>query len=195
MEIRITREQILAASTYMTLAEKTELLNRADRCFDRLSITSGGEAMPPMWKENYGIKARYLMAALARMLKLPYEADNGDEMLMNEKDYDRFGDSHVIMQIERFKRDKDEAVRDAAYDLMGDYFQLEKAFSAEIKAMLDVQNDAVIRQQQMSKEAMAELPKVMEALKELQRSRDTNDSEIFAKRIEEWQKENKLKEG
>lgn len=167
----VTKEQLLGARTYLPLEEKTAFLERADRCFDRMSVTLGDEAMPPMFKENCALKTRYLAAALAVYLRIPYDSEEDDAMLMSEADCDKLGESHVVMQIERFKRDKDEVVRNAAYDLLSDYFRLEKAFDAEIKALLAVQNDTVIRQSQMNQAAMAELPALLEQFKSLQETK------------------------
>ena len=167
----VTKEQLLGARTYLPLEEKMAFLERADRCFDRMSVTLGDEAMPPMFKENCALKARYLMGALARYVGIEYAADENDAMLMTEADCDKFGASHIIMQLERFKRDKDESARNAAYDLLSDYFKLEKAFDAEIKSLLAVQNDPVIRQMQMNKAAIAELPRLLEQFKALQETK------------------------
>lgn len=166
MEVRITREQMLKARTYLPLVEKNALLERADRCFDRLAIKSEGEPMPPMWKENSGLRARYLMVALASYFPLPFRHEGDDPLLMTAEDFDRFGESHLLMQIERFK--KDEATRDKAYDLLFDYRSLERCFDREIRALLDVQNDAVIRQAQMTWTALGELPGLMEQLRAMQ---------------------------
>lgn len=168
----LTEEAMLGADTYLPLAEREEFLSRADRCFDRLSIKNGENTMPPMWKENYSLKARYLLAALLGYLKIPFSHEGGDKLLITTEDFDKYEGSHIVAQVERFKRHKDETVRNAAYELMGDYFKLEKAFAAEIRALLDVQNDAVVRQQLLNREAMAELPAALEQLKGLMEARE-----------------------
>lgn len=167
----VTKEQLLKAKTYLTLEEKEAILNKADLCFDRLSITAGDEAMPHMWKENYGLKARYMMGALLTYLRVPFEHES-DEMLITVEDYDKFASAHVVMQIERFKRDKDENIRNKAYNLLSDYFELARMFSTEIAEMLAVQNDPVLRQKMISDEIVKKLPETMEQIKVLLNSQN-----------------------
>lgn len=165
----ITREAFLAAKNYLPIAKKMEFLDHASECFDKLSIKNGNDSMPPMWKENAGLKARYLLAALLHFyLEEPTLVfEDAGHFLISEETFDKFASSHPIMQIERFKRDKDESIRNKAYDLLADYFQLEKAFNAEIRSMLDVQNDMVVRQQLLNKMVVQELPAILPQLQEL----------------------------
>ena len=165
----ITRETMVAAKSYLPITKKMEFLDHASECFDRLSITNGNDPMPPMWKENAGLKARYLLAALLHFyLEEPTLVfEDAEHFLISEETFDKFASSHPIMQIERFKRDKDESIRNKAYDLLADYFQLEKAFNAEIRSMLDVQNDMVVRQQLLNKMVVQELPAILPQLQEL----------------------------
>lgn len=174
----ITRETMVAAKSYLQITKKMEFLDHASECFDRLSITNGNDPMPPMWKENAGLKARYLLAALLHFyLEEPTLVfEDAGHFLISEETFDKFASNHPIMQIERFKRDKDESIRNKAYDLLADYFQLEKAFNAEIRSMLDVQNDMVLRQQLLMRESMAELPKVLEDLKALQEKKGAGEN-------------------
>ena len=172
----LTKKTIMEARTYLPLAEKMEFLSNAQNCFDRLRITDGKEEMPPMWKENAGLKARYLMRVLL-VNYLGISCEEESDYLITEAEYDKYAGSHIIMQIERFKRDADKDARDTAYDLLSDYFHLEKSFQSEINALLGVQNDSIIRQQQMTKEAVALLPSIIEQLKELNLS-DNKPGEI-----------------
>ena len=166
----LTRDMLMAAKSYLPLEEKQKILSYADRCFDRLSITSGDEPLPPMWKENAGLKARYLMAALLGYFGIEAEAES--EGLITQEVYDYYAGSHIYMQIERFKRDRDEIVKNKAYDLMSDYNQLEKMFNAEIRALLDVQNDTVVRQQLITKDIMQQLPWALQEFKALIEKRE-----------------------
>ena len=70
--------------TYIPLAEKLAFAEYCgSRCFDRMEIhaSDGGEnvPMPPMYKENAGLKMRYLMGALVKMY-LRGELGQADEV-------------------------------------------------------------------------------------------------------------------
>ena len=169
----ITRETLIGAKSYLPIQKKEEFLEHATECFDRLSITSGDEEMPPMWKENASLKARYLLAALLHHYlaeKIVFE--DAEHFLISEETFDKYASSHPIMQIERFKRDKDENVRNKAYDLLSDYFELTRMFSTEIAEMLAVQNDPVLRQKMISDELVKQLPQTLEQIKELTNSKN-----------------------
>ena len=167
-KVVISKEMIQAASDYIPLEEKEAwVADNAPKCFDKLAITADGEAMPPMYAVNVALKNRYLMAALVSMyLKQAYVADTKDEPLISREDYDKWANSHTINQIDRLKKDAE--VRDKCYDILYDYRELEKMFSAQIYALLNVQNDSVIRQSEQMTNAIKELPALLEQLKELQ---------------------------
>lgn len=168
MRIEVTKEMLLAAKDYVPLeVKKAWVADCADKCFDRLAITADGETMPAMYMVNSGLKARYLMGALVGMyLGLDYEPDGGDALLMSAEDYDKWAGSHVFNQIERMKRDPD--VRDKCFDLLFDYRALEKQFHAAVGGILTVQNDPVIRQNELMAAQMREMPKVLNQIKEMQ---------------------------
>lgn len=94
------------------------------------------------------------------------DASETDEWLMSVEEYDAWAGSHVFNQLERWKRDGD--LKFKAYDLLYDYKDLEKRFSAQISSLLAVQNDPVIRQAQQMTASVKELPVVLEQLKALQ---------------------------
>lgn len=170
-KIEITKEILLAANSYVPLELKEAwAAGNAPKCFDKLSITADGEAMPPMYMVNTGLKSRYLMAALAKLyFGLEYEADAADEELMSIADYDKWAGSHVINQIDRWKRDPD--VKSKCFDILYDYRDLEKRFASQIGSLLNVQNDSVLRQSEYMAAQMKELPQVVEQLKGLQEAR------------------------
>ena len=175
--ITVTREMLTAASDYLPNAQKEAWVSaNAPKCFDRLAITADGEAMPPMYMVNEGLKRRYLMAAFAGLyLKQEAEADGENQALMSEADYDAWAGSHVFNQIERWKRDAE--LRDKCFDLLADFKDLEKRFTAQIVGLLNVQNDAVMRQAEYSRNAVKELPAVLEALKALQGGGESKEAE------------------
>lgn len=170
--IEVTKEMLLGARDYLSLGIKEAWVREnAEKCFDRLAITADDEPMPPMYAVNGALKSRYLMAAfVAFYLRQDYEALKDDTALMSEEEYDRWAGSHVFNQIERWKRDSD--LRDKCYDLLYDYRDLEKRFTAQIVGLLTVQNDSVIRQNELTASQMKELPAVLEQLKELQKARE-----------------------
>ena len=61
------------AEAYVPISKKAEFVHYcAERCFDKLNITaaSGNDTlstMPPMWKENPELKARYMMGGLLKL--------------------------------------------------------------------------------------------------------------------------------
>ena len=145
----------------------------ADKCCNRLSITADGEQMPPMYMINDSLKSRYLLGAFVGMyLGMKYEPDASDKLLMSEMDYDKWAGSHVLNQMERLKRDTD--VRDKCFDLLYDYRMLEKRFHSAIIGLLTVQNDPVIRQNEMMANQMKALPELLGQLKELQEKVETD---------------------
>ena len=171
--MEITKEMLKNARDYVPLAEKEAwVAANAPRCFDRLAITADDEPVPPMYMVNTGLKSRYLMAALVR-LYFGNESADGDEWLMPEAEYDRWAGSHVFNQLERWKHDND--LKYKAYDLIADYKDLEKRFSAQISSLLAVQNDPVIRQMEYTATQMKDLPALLEQLKALQETQEEND--------------------
>ena len=179
-KITITKEMLIEAKDYIPLmAKEAWVAENAIKCFDKLAITAGGEAVPPMYMVNTGMKSRLLMGAFIKLyFGLAFEADADDSELMTVEDYDNWAGSHVFNQIERFKSDKD--MRDKCYDLLIDYRDFEKRFSAQINGILTVQNDSVMRQNEYMSTQMKELPKVFGELKELQRKVEENGESTAA---------------
>ncbi len=179
MEIEITKEKLLAAKDYMTNREKEQWVSQtAPKCFDRLEITADGEAQPPMYMVNSGLKARYLMSVFARhYMGEDFTADSNDSALMSEADYDRWAGSHVMNQLDRWKHDG--AVRNKCFDLLEDYHELSKRLTAQLNGLLAVQNDTVIRQNDyLKKQTLEALPDLVKALSELQaRTVESNASQ------------------
>lgn len=170
-EVIITEKSILSAKRYIPLATKEKwAAENAQKCFDRLAITADGEAMPPMYMVNTGLRSRYLMAALAGMyFGFEYETDETDEQLMSETDYDKYAGSHIINQIERLKANYE--VRDECFDLLYDYHDLEKRFGNQINGLLNIQNDYVLRQGEVMSAQIKDLPGIVEQLKKLQEAK------------------------
>lgn len=167
-KIIITEEMIAAANDYLPNAIKEEWVSEtAPKCFNRLSITSDDEEMPPMYMVNEGLKRRYLMKAFTEFyMRRAAEADAKDDALMSEVDYDRWAGSHVFEQLNRMKHIV--AVRDKCFDILADFKDLEKRLSSQLSGLLAVQNDSVLRQSQYTATQMKELPQVLQALQDYQ---------------------------
>ena len=130
--------------------------------------------MPPMYMVNAGLKCRYLMGAFVKLyIGTEFAHDESDAWLMSEADYDKWAGSHVMNQLERWKHDN--VLKYKAYDIIADYKDLEKRFSTQLSGLLLVQNDSVIRTNQLSSAMMKEIPTVLEQLKELQGEKDNGD--------------------
>ncbi len=177
-KIEITKEMLLAARDYVPLAEKEKWIEEnAPKCFDKLAITADGESMPPMFSVNSGLKSRYLMGAFAwlYMRARKNRVEPSDEWLMHSEEYDLWAGSHVFNQIERWKRDAE--LRDKCFDLLSDYRDLEKRFSAQINSLLAVQNDSVLRQSEYMAAQMRDLPGMLEQIQAMQEKADSHGGE------------------
>lgn len=167
-KIVISLETLAAARDYVPLAEKEAwVAENAPKCFDRLAITADGEAQPPMYMVNTGLKSRFLMGALARLYfgqQIDAEDDGG--WLMSAAQYDAWAGSHVFNQLERWKRDSEGKAR--AYDITADFKDLEKRFSTQISGLLAVQNDPVIRQNEVTANMVKQMPGLIEELQKMQ---------------------------
>lgn len=166
----LTKNMMLSARTYLPLAEKMTFVNEnAPKCFDRLQISAGDDAMPPMYMENTALKSRYLMfALLVKYFHLLVNVETENEKpgeLLAEEDFDYFAGGHIFSQIERFKSDA--ALRDRCFDLLNDYRDLERRMNAQISGLLAVQNDPVMRQSMLMRADMMVLPGLMDELKKL----------------------------
>ena len=138
------------AEAYVPISKKAEFVHYcAERCFDKLNITaaSGNDtlsSMPPMWKENPELKARYMMGGLLKLyLKQEAQTDENDEWLLTEQEYDRWAAAHLLNQIERMKSNA--SLRDKCFDLLQDYKTLEKMLNTEVYGLIRVMNDSVSR--------------------------------------------------
>lgn len=173
-KIEITKDIIAKANDYVPYKQKEDwIADVAQKCFDLLSIKSGEEQLPPMYSVNIGLKKRYLMAAFAEMyLGLEVQKDPQDERLMSIEEYDKWANGHVFNQMDRLKKDAE--ARNKCFDLMEDYKDLSKWLSAQINSLLNVQNDYVVRQAQYTSAQMADMPRLIEQLKDLQRKAETD---------------------
>lgn len=205
-KIIITAQKLMNARDYVPLSEKTRFAQEAaDLCFDRmeLRISGGPESlpMPPMYKENTGVKMRVLMGGFVRLYlgenidtekKITSDADGKERLeeispwLMTQSEYDLYAGSHIFNQIERLKSEYGE-VRDRAFDILADWRTTEKMLNAEIAGKLMVMNEPVSRimmamQSQTTPEVMMGLQKELEGLqKELDGYKTAREKAVLKK--------------
>ena len=187
--ITITEEMLSDARAYVPLLEKEEFINYcAPRCFAVVEITKSSDdmAQPPVCKEQFFQKRRYLMAALAGMyLKQDYQTAEGDKWLMSLQDYDLWAASHVYNQLERMKANP--KLRNKAFDILADFKLLEKCLNIETYGLLQAVNDPCTRITEMiinsttPESFAADAVAMQEAAEKLQRyveERDMNGGQL-----------------
>lgn len=172
--ITITEETINNGVSYALCELKEKFVEDVYmKCLNRVDVNlddSGNAPMPYMYMENTFLKSRYLMTALAKFyLRMDVETEDGDMWLMTRNEYDRFGASHVIGQLNRFRNNNPE-LKDKVFDLLRDYSDLERRLSNAIRSGLTVMNDPANRIFQkitmdVSEEALASQKEQLEDLK------------------------------
>lgn len=143
-QITITEETINNGVSYALCELKEKFVEDVYmKCLNRVDIME--PPMPYMYMENTFLKSRYLMTALAKFyLRMDVETEDGDMWLMTRNEYDRFGASHVIGQLNRFRNNNPE-LKDKVFDLLRDYSDLERRLSNAIRSGLTVMNDPANR--------------------------------------------------
>ena len=172
--ITITEEMINNGVSYALCELKEKFVEDVYmKCLNRVDVNlddSGNAPMPYMYMENTFLKSRYLMTALAKFyLRMDVETEDGDMWLMTRNEYDRFGASHVIGQLNRFRNNNPD-LKDKVFDLLRDYSDLERKLSNAIRSGLTVMNDPANRIFQkitmdVSEEALASQKEQLEDLK------------------------------
>lgn len=172
--IIITEETINNGVSYALCELKEKFIDDVYmKCLNRVDVNlddSGNAPMPYMYMENTFLKSRYLMTALAKFyLRMDVETEDGDMWLMTRNEYDRFGASHVIGQLNRFRNNNPD-LKDKVFDLLRDYSDLERRLSNAIRSGLTVMNDPANRIFQkitmdVSEEALASQKEQLEDLK------------------------------
>ena len=184
--ITITEDMLSNARTFIPLAEKEEFISYcAPRCFVIVEIgkrESSDLMEPPICKEDFFRKRRYIMGALAKLyLKQDYLTEDDDAWLMSREDYDMWAASHIYNQLERFKANP--SVRNKAFDLLADFKLLEKCLNIETYGLLQAVNDPCTRIAEMiikstTPDAMAaDAQALQEAADKLQQYVEERDKE------------------
>jgi hypothetical protein len=142
--ITITEETINNGVSYALCELKEKFVEDVYmKCLNRVDIMD--PPMPYMYMENTFLKSRYLMTALAKFyLRMDVETEDGDMWLMTRNEYDRFGASHVIGQLNRFRNNNPD-LKDKVFDLLRDYSDLDRRLSNAIRSGLTVMNDPANR--------------------------------------------------
>lgn len=179
----LTEEMVKNAVSYVPVETKIKFVEDCYlACLNKVNINlDDGEnsALPDMWMEDVFRKSKCLTGALL-LLYFPFiegiEKADGSNWELTSECYDRFAGSNIINQLERFKSNN--AVRDKVFDLLRDYFSLEKGLSSAIRSGLAVMNDPINRMFQKlamdtsqealeaQKQALADLQEQLEKLKE-----------------------------
>ena len=135
--------------TYLPLAKKTEIaehIGARAMVRYRSTVEYGDEVLfdPVLYGEDSAMRARYLLGVLLGLyLGIDFEPVEGEEYLLSEDDYDRAASLHPLNTLERMKSDA--KARDAVFDLLRDFKELERMVNAELSANLAARNDLLPR--------------------------------------------------
>jgi hypothetical protein len=175
--VTITEEMVKNAVSYAPVRMKEEFVEACYmRCLNKVDVSlddKGENPMPYMYMENTFLKSRFLTAALAVMYlgyrREDLKMEDGELWLVSEEEFDRWGMSHVIGQLNRFRNNNPE-LKDKVFDLLRDYGDLERRLSSAVRSGLHVMNDPANRIFQkvtmdMSSDALEEQRKQLEELR------------------------------
>ena len=141
----LTVEILNAANDYIPLSEMSLLAEAiAPDCLKKSKTAKQNEkgleflSLPTMWVDDPEKKALYKMKILLdKYLKIQSPED------FTDKDYDKFGEAHILNQLERFKANTD--LKDKVFNILGNLKQFEKMLNTEIENEKTVRNDPVAR--------------------------------------------------
>ena len=152
--ITITEKDILDAADYIPISVKEQFTRAvAFICLEPVEVKYDDAPLPTMFRENKKIKAQYLMGILATLLQKEFAVQkltSGEDlpMCMDETDYDKWATSHVMNQLERLKKCKNQAVVNKLFDMLYDYKAFEMMLTGAIKDEVEVRNDPFNRAMQ-----------------------------------------------
>lgn len=193
MAITITEEMLRKADDYLSLAQKEGMAKAfAIACVEEMK-TPGGDMLPPLLRERFGVKQQFLMGVLAKSyLHQNFKKQNfvwkGEETIsgvldacMNEEAYDEWAQSHVFSQINRFIRRHDNDLSDKAYEIMNDFKTFSMMLNDSIHALVEQNNDPVGRVMralaaditpEVTKAVLAQLDEVKGMAEQLQKEKE-----------------------
>lgn len=120
--------------------------------------------------ENPAKRWRYMMGVLLKFyLGTEFEAVEGERWLMSQDDYDRAASKHPMNELERLKSDA--GARNAVFDLLRDFKDLDRLVGNEIAARCAAYNDLLPRLVELltmtaTPEALGQLSRMEKALGE-----------------------------
>lgn len=120
--------------------------------------------------ENPAMRWRYMMGVLLNFyLGMSFEPVEGEKWLMSQDDYDRAAAKHPMNELERMKSDA--GARNAVFDLLRDYKDLDRLVGNEIAARIAAYNDLLPRLVELltmtaTPEALGQLSQMEKALGE-----------------------------
>lgn len=162
-------------NTYMPLSLKVKVAEEiADGCIVRYRSKvqyGGADAFENvLCAENPAKRWRYMMGVLLNFyLGMSFEPVEGEKWLMSQDDYDRAAARHPMNELERMKSDA--GARNAVFDLLRDYKDLDRLVGNEIAARIASYNDLLPRLVELltmtaTPEALGQLSQMEKALGE-----------------------------
>lgn len=165
----LTEDMVRNASAYVPVENKMQFVEDCYlNCLNKVNINlddGADSALPDMWMEDAFKRSKCMMAALLSLyfhFEGEVETESESAWMLTNSCFDRWAGSNLINQLERFKSNA--LVRDKVFDLLRDYFSLEKSLSSAIRSGLSVMNDPINRMFQ--KLAMDTSQEALEAQKE-----------------------------
>lgn len=144
MARQLTEEIIRNATTYVPLKQKATMAKRfAEDCVEKVEMKYKDEPLPPVYKENIQVRMLWGMCVLLTSYLKVFDKDSGEDF--RSTDYDEWGGTAVLNQLNRFKSSKDAEVRDKAYDILDDYREFYGMLGKEINSLLSAKNDLMTR--------------------------------------------------
>ena len=155
--------------------------------------TPGGDTLPPLLRERFGVKQQFLMGVFAKSyLHQNFKKQNfiweGVETIsgeldscMSEEAYDEWAQSHVFSQMNRFVRRHDNDLSDKAYEIMNDFKTFSMMLNDSIHALIEQNNDPVGRVMrtltaeitpELTKEILAQLDEVKDMAEQFQKEKE-----------------------
>lgn len=195
----ITEEIILNATTYLPIETKSVMAREfAKDCVSEVQVSidenDSTSVLPPRYQENPMLKSLYgMMTLLDQYLHLIVRDENGDATL-NVEEFDEWGKSCVMNQLDRMKSSKNVEVRNRVYDILDDYREFYRMLGVEISALVANKNDFLSRFLQyfsmsitpdMFKDAFANLADSLNDIKEqAEKEKDMKSEEQIVEAVE-----------
>lgn len=137
--------------------------------------------------ENPAMRWRYMMGVLLNFyLGMDFEPVEGEKWLMSQDDYDRAAAKHPMNELERMKSDA--GARNAVFDLLRDYKDLDRLVGNEIAARIAAYNDLLPRLVELL--TMTATPEALGQLSQMEKAMGEEAKKI-AGQIENVQKARK----